>query len=208
MSTPERFMLSAPAMLEREVKKSIFLAQAAPVATPAEAMEFIASVSDPDATHNCWAYLIGQTYRSDDAGEPGGTAGRPILQVIEGQGFDRTVVVVTRWFGGTKLGAGGLVRAYGGTAAECLRTAPRVPIVEMVDLTFGCGFSEHALLRARLEAMDCQIVAEEFDAEGVGLHITVPVVHEAEVRTRITDITRGQATIRVVEEDEAEGVGA
>ena len=207
MSAPERFMLREPAMLEREVKKSIFLAQAAPVSTPAEAMEFIASVSDPDATHNCWAYLIGQTYRSDDAGEPGGTAGRPILQVIEGQGFDRTVVVVTRWFGGTKLGAGGLVRAYGGTAAECLRLAPRQPIVEMVDLTFGCGFSDHALLRARLEGMDCQIVAEDFGADGVGLHISAPAAREAEVRARITDITRGQAMIRVVEEDAPQGVG-
>ncbi|RFD19560.1 YigZ family protein [Komagataeibacter melaceti] len=207
MSAPERFMLREPAMLEREVKKSIFLAQAAPVSTPAEAMDFIASVSDPDATHNCWAYLIGQTYRSDDAGEPGGTAGRPILQVIEGQGFDRTVVVVTRWFGGTKLGAGGLVRAYGGTAAECLRQAPRQPIVEMVDLTFGCGFSDHALLRARLEGMDCQIVAEDFGADGVGLHISAPAAREAEVRARITDITRGQAMIRVVEEDAPQGVG-
>lgn len=207
MSAPERFMLREPVMLERDIKKSIFLAQAAPVSTPAEAMEFIASVSDPDATHNCWAYLIGQTYRSDDAGEPGGTAGRPILQVIEGQGFDRTVVVVTRWFGGTKLGAGGLVRAYGGTAAECLRTAPRVPIVEMVDLTFTCGFSEHALLRARLEGMDCQIVGEDFGAAGVGMHVALPVIREAEVRTRITDITRGQAVIRVVEEDAGQGVG-
>ncbi|BAK84155.1 hypothetical protein GLX_17430 [Komagataeibacter medellinensis NBRC 3288] len=200
-------MLREPVMLERDIKKSIFLAQAAPVSTPTEAMEFIASVSDPDATHNCWAYLIGQTYRSDDAGEPGGTAGRPILQVIEGQGFDRTVVVVTRWFGGTKLGVGGLVRAYGGTAAECLRTAPRVPIVDMVDLTFTCGFSEHALLRARLESMDCQIVGEDFGAAGVGMHVALPTIREAEVRTRITDITRGQAVIRVVEEDVGQGVG-
>ncbi|WP_041247317.1 IMPACT family protein [Komagataeibacter medellinensis] len=207
MSAPERFMLREPVMLERDIKKSIFLAQAAPVSTPTEAMEFIASVSDPDATHNCWAYLIGQTYRSDDAGEPGGTAGRPILQVIEGQGFDRTVVVVTRWFGGTKLGVGGLVRAYGGTAAECLRTAPRVPIVDMVDLTFTCGFSEHALLRARLESMDCQIVGEDFGAAGVGMHVALPTIREAEVRTRITDITRGQAVIRVVEEDVGQGVG-
>ena len=207
MSAPERFMLREPVMLERDIKKSIFLAQAAPVATPAEAMEFIATVSDPDATHNCWAYLIGQTYRSDDAGEPGGTAGRPILQVIEGQGFDRTVVVVTRWFGGTKLGAGGLVRAYGGTAAECLRIAPRVPIVDMVDLTFGCGFSEHALLRARLEALECQITAEAFGAQGVQMRIAVPVVREEAVRARITDITRGQAVIRVVEEDVGQGVG-
>ena len=207
MSTPERFMLSEPAMLEREIKKSIFLAQAASVATPAEAMAFIAAVSDPDASHNCWAYRIGQAYRSDDAGEPGGTAGRPILQVIEGQGFDRTVVVVTRWFGGTKLGAGSLVRAYGGTAAECLRVAPRVLIVDMVDLTFDCGFSEHALLRARLEGMDCQIVSEDFGAHGVHLHVTVPVTRETEVRARITDITRGQAVIRVVEEDMGPGVG-
>lgn len=78
----------------------------------------------------------------------------------------------------------------------------------MAELTFGCGFSEHALLRARLEAMDCQIVAEEFGADSVGLHITVPAAREAEVRTRITDITRGQATIRAVEEDGAQGVGA
>ncbi|MCE2565303.1 YigZ family protein [Komagataeibacter sp. FNDCF1] len=207
MSTPERFMLSEPAMLEREIKKSIFLAQAASVTTPAEAMAFIAAVSDPDASHNCWAYRIGQAYRSDDAGEPGGTAGRPILQVIEGQGFDRTVVVVTRWFGGTKLGAGGLVRAYGGTAAECLRVAPRVPIVDMVELTFDCGFSEHALLRARLEGMDCQIVSEDFGGHGVHLHVAVPVTRETEVRARITDITRGQAVIRVVEEDTGPGVG-
>ncbi|GAB6967282.1 IMPACT family protein [Komagataeibacter kakiaceti JCM 25156] len=207
MSAPQRFMLREPAMLEREIKKSIFLAQAAPVSTPAEAMEFIAAVSDADATHNCWAYLIGQTYRSDDAGEPGGTAGRPILQVIEGQGFDRTVVVVTRWFGGTKLGAGGLVRAYGGTAAECLRQAPRLPIVEMVDLTFACGFSEHALLRARLESLECRVVAEDFGADGVSLHISAPATREGEVRTRITDITRGQAMIRVVEEDAPQGVG-
>nr|WP_255673926.1 YigZ family protein [Komagataeibacter sp. FNDCF1] len=200
-------MLSEPAMLEREIKKSIFLAQAASVTTPAEAMAFIAAVSDPDASHNCWAYRIGQAYRSDDAGEPGGTAGRPILQVIEGQGFDRTVVVVTRWFGGTKLGAGGLVRAYGGTAAECLRVAPRVPIVDMVELTFDCGFSEHALLRARLEGMDCQIVSEDFGGHGVHLHVAVPVTRETEVRARITDITRGQAVIRVVEEDTGPGVG-
>src|SRR3546814_18000784 len=79
--------------------------------------------SVPDATHNCWAWRIGDDYRSNDDGEPAGTAGRPILAAIDGQGMDRVVVVVTRWFGGIKLGAGGLVRAYGGTAAECLRRA-------------------------------------------------------------------------------------
>nr|WP_244182347.1 YigZ family protein [Gluconacetobacter entanii] len=141
---------------------------------------------------------MGQAYRSDDDGEPGGTAGRPILQVIEGHGFDHTVVVVTRWFGGIKLGAGGLVRAYGGTAAECLRTAPSRPIVPMVGLTFHCGFSDHALIRARLLAMDATIDDETFGADGVDLRITLPQAREEEVRARVTDITRGQAIIRVV----------
>ncbi|WP_025814345.1 DUF1949 domain-containing protein, partial [Komagataeibacter kakiaceti] len=106
-----------------------------------------------------------------------------------------------------QAGRGRLVRAYGGTAAECLRQAPRLPIVEMVDLTFACGFSEHALLRARLESLECRVVAEDFGADGVSLHISAPATREGEVRTRITDITRGQAMIRVVEEDAPQGVG-
>jgi hypothetical protein len=93
--------------------------------------------SPTDATHNCWAWRIGGDYRSSDDGEPAGTAGRPILAAIDGQGFDRVMVVVTRWFGGIKLGAGGLVRAYGGAAAECLRTAPRVPLVGMRTLVLA-----------------------------------------------------------------------
>ena len=92
-------------------------------------MRFFAANSDPEATHNCWAYKIGQEYRFNDDGEPGGTAGRPILQAIEGQGMDRVAVLVVRWFGGVKLGAGGLVRAYGGCAANCGRAnGPRSSI--------------------------------------------------------------------------------
>src|SRR6202012_2980677 len=108
-----------------DIRKSRFLAQAAPVETPQQALAYVQAVSDAGATHNCWAYRIGQEYRFNDDGEPGGTAGRPILQAIEGQGIDRVVVVVTRWYGGIKLGAGGLARAYGGTAAEGMRLAER-----------------------------------------------------------------------------------
>ena len=84
-----------------EIRKSRFLAQAAPVETPPQALAYVQQISDVTATHNCWAYRIGQDYRFNDDGEPGGTAGRPILQAIEGQGVDRVVVVVTRWYGGT-----------------------------------------------------------------------------------------------------------
>jgi putative IMPACT (imprinted ancient) family translation regulator len=90
------------------IKKSRFLALAAPVESTEQALAFLREVSDPAATHNCWAWRIGQDYRFNDDGEPGGTAGRPILQAVEGQGIDRVMVVVTRWYGGIKLGAGGL----------------------------------------------------------------------------------------------------
>ena len=96
---------------EIEVKHSRFLAIAGPATTPEAALAFIAAVGTADATHNCWAYRIGGLYRSSDDGEPAGTAGRPILAAIDGQGFDQVAVVVTRWYGGIKLGAGGLGRA-------------------------------------------------------------------------------------------------
>src|SRR5690606_41573561 len=108
------YTLSGTAQYEENIKKSRFLALAAPVASALEAMAFFANHHVADATHNCWAYRIGQEYRFNDDGEPGGTAGRPILQAIEGQQCDRVAVLVIRWFGGIKLGSGGLVRAYGG----------------------------------------------------------------------------------------------
>lgn len=179
-----------------EIKKSRFLAQAAPVQTPEQALAFVRQVSDPAATHNCWAYRIGQDYRFNDDGEPGGTAGRPILQAIEGQGIDRAVVVVTRWYGGIKLGAGGLVRAYGGTAAECLRHAERVPIVAMARLGLRCDFAELALLKARLRELDAEIAREDFGAEGVELEIQLPAHRVDEAQARVADISRGRHTAR------------
>lgn len=175
-----------------DIKKSRFLAHAAPVQTPAQALAFVRLVSDPTATHNCWAYRIGQDYRFNDDGEPGGTAGRPILQAIDGQGIDRAVVVVTRWYGGIKLGAGGLVRAYGGTAAECLRRGERVPIVAMAHLVIPCDFAELALIKARLRELDAEVLDERFDADGVTLEVQLPERRVGEAQARVTDISRGR----------------
>ena len=146
--------LAAPVRLARDVKHSRFLALAAPVASAEAALGFLQDVADADATHNCWAYRIGDAYRSSDDGEPAGTAGRPILAAIDGQGFDRVMVVVTRWFGGVKLGAGGLVRAYGGTAAEALRTAQRRELVAEAEVVLACGFEDIAGVHAALAAFD------------------------------------------------------
>ncbi|HEY9134034.1 MAG TPA: YigZ family protein [Dyella sp.] len=188
----ELYALAAACRHAEEIKKSRFLAQAAPVAHAAEALAFVHDVADPTATHNCWAYRIGQDYRFNDDGEPGGTAGRPILQAIEGQGIDRAVVVVTRWYGGIKLGAGGLVRAYGGTAAECLRRAERQPIVAMARLVLHCEFAELALLKARLKDWSARIDNEDFDAGGVTLHIGLPATQAEMAIARIADLSRGR----------------
>ena len=185
--------LAGPCRHQEEIKKSRFLALAAPVETSALALAFVQELADPAATHNCWAYRIGQDYRFNDDGEPAGTAGRPILQAIEGQGMDRVVVVVTRWYGGIKLGAGGLMRAYGGTAAECLRRAERLPIVSMARLGLHCDFAELSLLRARLKDWQADIRSETFDADGVQLQLQLPESRVAEAQARIIDISRGRS---------------
>ena len=184
--------LAQPCRHQEDIRKSRFLALAAPVASPEQALAFVHEASEPAATHNCWAYRIGQDYRFNDDGEPGGTAGRPILQAIDGQDMDRVAVVVTRWYGGIKLGAGGLVRAYGGTAAECLRRAERIPIVAMAMLALACDFADLTLLKARLHELDAVVDRETFTAEGADLRLRLPDARVDEARARIIDITRGR----------------
>ena len=123
------FTLSGLATSRQEIKKSRFIAAAGPVADEAAAKAFIAAHSDPTANHNCWAWRCGQNYRFNDDGEPSGTAGKPILAALDGQALDGVAVVVTRWFGGVLLGSGGLIRAYGGTAALCLLFGWKVGLI-------------------------------------------------------------------------------
>ncbi len=185
--------LATPCQHREEIKKSRFLVTAAPVTSGEHALAFLRDAADPTATHNCWAYRIGQDYRFNDDGEPGGTAGRPILQAIESQRMDGVMVVVTRWYGGTKLGAGGLARAYGGTAAECLRLADRVLIVAMARLALHVEFAELAVLKARLKELDADIENEQFDADGVQLQLCLPHACVAAAEQLVRDVTRGRS---------------
>lgn len=186
------YTLAGPASWEEEIRKSRFLTLASAVQSPDQAMAFIAAHSVPDATHNCWAYSIGDTYRFHDDGEPGGTAGRPILQAIQGQQCDRVVVLVIRWFGGTKLGTGGLMRAYGGCAAQCLRLADKIQIVEEVRIHCRCPFSDLALVQSRFSASDVRVLAEEFDADGVRWTLALPARFQADFIDQFMNLTRGQ----------------
>lgn len=187
--------LAARASHLLEVKHSRFLALAAPVARPDDALAFLREVATPDATHNCWAYRIGGEYRSSDDGEPAGTAGRPILAAIDGQGYDRVMVVVTRWYGGIKLGAGGLVRAYGGAAAECLRQAERLPVVAMATLEVACPFDDLGSVHAALIAHHAVKREESFDESGARLVLELPADRVDALKTLLRDATRNRVRV-------------
>ena len=182
--------LAARAAHTLEVKHSRFIVQAAPVAAPEAALAFLAEVADPAATHNCWAYRIGAQYRFSDDGEPAGTAGRPILVAIDGQGYDQVVAVVTRWYGGIKLGAGGLVRAYGGAAAECLRLAPRQALIVRGELAFTYPFEVTGAVHAALGQFGVEKLAEEFLVDGVRLRLRLPVDRIDALKNQLRDATR------------------
>ncbi|MEO8459036.1 MAG: YigZ family protein [Dokdonella sp.] len=189
--------LTGTAELTQEIRKSRFRARAAPIDDPAAALAELIDLGDPAATHNCWAYRVNQQYRFSDDGEPGGSAGKPILQATDSQGFDRVVVVVTRWYGGTKLGVGGLARAYGGCAAECLRLATAVPIVDHCGLRVRCDFAIVPILRARLADFAAEIVDETFSATGATLEIRVPRDRLEAFEDLVRDLSRGRAVIEL-----------
>lgn len=192
------YTLDRTEFFEQDVRKSRFRAVACPVESEAEARARLVEVSDPAANHNCWAFRIGQTYRFSDDGEPSGTAGKPILSAIDGQALDRTLVVVTRWFGGIKLGAGGLVRAYGGCAAECLRLAERAAIVERIGLRARCDFATLPILQARLADFAAETRNLRFDVDGIELDFGVPGEHVERVRELVGDLTRGRGSVEEI----------
>lgn len=188
------FTLAAAISASQEIKRSRFLAIASPVADPDEAKNFIARNSAADANHNCWAWRIGQAYRFSDDGEPSGTAGKPILQVIDGQELDNVAVLVTRWFGGILLGSGGLVRAYGGTAGLCLKAAERRPIIAMAQASIVVQFSDLALVKARLGTHPGLAIREEtFTETGAILDVALPEEAALQILDLVRNLTNGRA---------------
>lgn len=190
-----RHTLAGPCAHEVEIRKSRFLAHAAPVPTVEEALAFVHEVGEAGANHNCWAYRIGQLYRFNDDGEPSGSAGKPILAAIDGQDLDGVVAVVTRWFGGIKLGVGGLIRAYRGTAAECMRRGERVPVIPATRLVLECGYADLSSIKSRMEPLRAKIRHEEFGAHGVRMRLTVPDEHIDTLHRLVGDVTHGRGSL-------------
>ncbi|MFZ6046270.1 IMPACT family protein [Pseudomonas sp. CR3202] len=190
------YTLSAPAEYREEIKKSRFIAHAAQVSSVEEAQAFIARLSEPGASHNCWAWKLGNQYRFSDDGEPGGTAGRPILAAIEGQGCDQVAVLVIRYYGGIQLGTGGLARAYGGSAAKCLQGGERVELVARSRIACHPGFAELPLLKARLGEFEALVESEAFDAGGAELVLALPEGKIAGLERLLRDISRGRLGVK------------
>lgn len=156
--------------IENVIDKSRFIAAAVHVDTSEQAAEFVESKRRKyyDATHNCYAYIVGDKAKFSDDGEPQGTAGMPIYECIKNNGLDCVCVVVTRYFGGVKLGAGGLVRAYSGACADVLRSADKV---SMCDCCRAEAVVEYSMLKTLRRAMQPYAIEEniEFD-DKVRLH--------------------------------------
>lgn len=194
--------LAAPASHQQTIQASRFTAHAQRADTPEEALAQLAGLRAqfPDATHHCWAYRIGAAYRFSDDGEPGGSAGAPILRATEGQGLDHVMVVVVRDYGGVKLGVGGLVRAYSGVTAECLRLAERLTVRPRVTVLVQVGFEHVSALYHLLGGLDVERGAEGYDERGLTLSLSLFPEDRPAFERALGDSTRGQALVEVVEE--------
>lgn len=175
-----------------EIRKSRFITLAAPITNARQAQDFIELHSDLNASHNCWAWKHGDQYRSSDDGEPGGTAGRPILSAIEAQDCDQVVVLVIRWYGGIQLGTGGLARAYGGGANKCLQGAEKLRLISRVALDCSCNFSELALIKLRVAESGGLLINETFTANGVDLQLALAEEQIAPLQQQLASISRGR----------------
>ena len=187
--------LKGSASFEETIRKSRFICHAACVTSQAESLDFFESVMERQATHNCWAWRINFQVRSSDDGEPSGTAGRPMLNVIERRNLENVMVVVTRYFGGIKLGVGGLVRAYSGSVAKCLDRAGVVELFPMSEYTIKAGFEWSSSVHGLLDQFSAEKLEESYDNDGLILKIRCREADYGKLASGLRDASRGQVNI-------------
>lgn len=186
---------------ETEVNRSRFICALAPAATEQEAQEFVAGIrrEHPAASHHCFAYVIGadaSVQRASDDGEPGGTAGVPMLQMLTRREMRYVVAVVTRYFGGMKLGAGGLIRAYGGAVGEALDTLGTLTRHRFRLATVTVAHQRAGRLENELRATG-RTVREVRYAEAVTMEIGLPDAEVEDFRRWLADATAGEAELEL-----------
>lgn len=186
--------LTAPAHAELTIRKSRFIGCVQPVADRAAAQQVVGALraQHPDASHVCWALLAGGHSAAVDDGEPGGTAGRPMLDVLRHQDLDGVLATVVRYYGGIRLGAGGLVRAYTDCVAQALVSARKVPVVRLRDLRCRVPYALEGAVRRELAAAGATL-DEVAHAETVELAFRLPERDAGALRARIDELAHGRA---------------
>ena len=198
----EYFIPSGAGESEYVEKRSQFLGHVRPVAGEEEARAFIAEMKKTyyDARHNCWCYILrGGVERFSDDGEPQGTAGLPMLEVFRREGVTDLVCVVTRYFGGVLLGAGGLFRAYTKAARDALSAAGVSAVRRWVETEFSCSYSAAERLKLEAAAFD-GVVTDTLYAADVTVKALVPEERADGFAARILDLSAGAVEVRAVGE--------
>ena len=193
------YRLIAPVTHEAEIKKSRFIAHAAPVDDEDEARAFIERVSDPAANHNCWAYLVGPPGSSDriglsDDGEPHGCAGKPILTCLQHSGLGDLAMGVTRYFGGVKLGKGGMVKAYTAAAQAALDQLPRGEKIDWRQFVASFDYSLFILFERALANYEAEVLATNF-SDRISIKLRIPSEREESFRRMFADLSAGQGQL-------------
>ncbi len=190
-----------PAEARYKIKGSRFIGQIFPVDSPEAAEDRVNGVKREyhDATHNCSAYQIGigddALFYYDDDGEPPGTAGQPIYQVIEGEHLANVLIVVTRYFGGTKLGTGGLIRAYGNTARLVVENAGIVREHLQQIFNLHTTYDDISAVMRTIDAVGATVIGQEYGEE-IDLTVAVRLSRAEEFRRQAIDLTGGRVEFR------------
>ncbi len=187
------FSLTSPAHHELVIKKSRFIACIEPVAGREEAQARVAALKaeHPDAAHVCWALLAGGQSAAHDDGEPSGTAGRPMLEVLRHQHLEGVMASVVRYFGGVKLGAGGLVRAYTDAVAQALLKAEKVSLIPKTTLGCTVPYALEGMVRREVDLAKAQLLKVEHSS-GVCLTFSLPQSEAESMVVRLNDLGHGQ----------------
>ena len=185
------------------IDRSRFICTVERVQSVEEAQAFIRAMNTEfaDATHNCWAYVVGAPGSTDrigmsDDGEPHGTAGRPMLTVLQHCGIGEIAAVVTRYYGGTKLGTGGLVKAYGGAVQEALLTLLVAERVDTVTATFEVGYAQIGAVQQLLPTLEADVQAQDFGALAT-FTVQLPRSEAAALAEAVGNLTRGSGNFRL-----------
>ena len=203
MTAPSRYPIpAATCRTEETILRSRFITTVAHADSVEAARAFIAGISEEfsDTNHNCWAYAVGppgDTRRVglSDAGEPHGTAGRPMLNVLLGSGIGDVVAVVSRYFGGTKLGKGGLVRAYSSGVKAAMEALERREFVQRVKLRVTVAYADVSTLKHSLPQFEAEVTGQDY-----GTHVTLVIVLPEEHAESFTEALAGMTGARAAVE--------